>query len=268
MKTVIRPILMLTFAILVLSGCRDSDRDNDVSTVAVEAHLYSENMHHDLFKLVDEAAKNEQGIKNLTCAVITADTLSSPKTMSIYFGASNCAGGDGVNRRGTINVTFTGLYSDSGTVTTITLLDYYVNDYSIKGTTTITNKGVNGDGNTWYLIDVNNARVIEPSAAWNIVWNSDRTMEWVTGASTPTDVSDDVFTTRGEFSGADRVGVIYTGTIVTPVTTMSNCNYISSGVVTLTPSTLSQRTIDYGTSCDAIATATISDAAQDITIPL
>ena len=132
----------------------------------------------------------------------------------------------------------------------------------------ITNRGQNGAGNTWYIVNVDNLRITAQFGAWNIVWNSDRTMEWISGAATPMDVSDDIFETRGEFSGGDRFGVIYTGVIETPITTMSACNYISGGVVTLTPGSLSQRTIDYGSGCDDIAVGTISGAAQDFTIPL
>lgn len=262
------PVALLALCTIFLGSCRESDRDEDESITAVEAHVYSENMHHDLFKLVDEAAKTEQGIKSLSCAGITTDTLANPKTMNIHFGVTNCTGNDGVARRGDINCTFTGNYSDSGTVAVANLNNYYVNDQRVDGTLTITNKGINGSGNTWYILYIDNLRITDLYEGWNIVWNSDRTVEWINGANTPTNVSDDVFETRGEFSGADRVGVVYTGSITTPITTSSNCNYISAGVVQFTPTGLSTRTIDYGSTCDDKATVTINGGDSQITIPL
>jgi hypothetical protein len=268
MRNFTTPIAVLALCTIFFASCREADRDKDESKTAVEAQLYCENMHHDLFKLVDEAAKTEQGIKNLSCAVITTDTLASPKTMSIDFGQTNCVGGDGVARRGTINCTFTGLYSDSGTVAVTTLSNYYVNDQKVEGILTVTNKGINGSGNNNYVVYVDNLRIWDLQDGWNITWNSDRTVQWVSGAATPTITSDDIFSARGEFSGADRVGVIYTGTIEEEITTMSNCNFINAGVVTLTPTGLSTRTINYGINCDNQATVTINAEPSDYTIPL
>lgn len=258
--------MTLAVVAVLVGGCRTSDRDEDTSTTAAEAHLFSEAVHHDIFKIVDAAAKNEPGIKSLTCATITADTLANPKTMAIDFGYTQCAGDDGLIRHGILDVTFSGMYSDSGTVTTITANDYHIDGWRIDGTTTITNMGVNGAGNTWYLIDVNNQHIYHRYDEWNIVWNSDRTMEWISGAATPMDVTDDIYETRGEFSGADRFSVVYVGAIETPLTNMASCNYVSGGTVALTPTNLAKRTLDYGSGCDNKATVTRGDDAWDLTV--
>lgn len=258
--------ICLLLGIIGFTSCRESDRDEDSSTIAVEGYALSETLHHDLFKIIDEAVKNEPGIKNLSCATITADTVSNPKTMIIDFGSTNCAGADGVNRRGVINVTvFSGYYSDSGAVVSITpASDYFVNDYKVTGTVTLTNRGINASGNTWYFMDVNNLRIA--NSEWNIVSNADLSVEWTAGTSTPMDVSDDSWTVTGSFSGVDRVGVVYTGNVATGMTWNSTCSYINAGIVNVTPGNLSQRSLDFGTACSSAYMVTIGERIFDLEV--
>ena len=57
---------------------------------------------------------------------------------------------DGKNRRGIINVSYTGSYRATGSVHTITFTDYFVNDNQLLGVKTVTNTGLNTNNNpTW-----------------------------------------------------------------------------------------------------------------------
>ena len=120
------------------------------------------------------------------------DTTTWPKTLTINFGTSNCLCADGNLRRGIITAVFTGQYRKPGTVISIYLSNYYHNNNFVQvGTHTITNNGINTNGNLSYTINVVNASVTTSSGI--ISWNSYRTREWISGVTTTLNPWDDVF---------------------------------------------------------------------------
>ena len=141
---------------LFTSSCRKSVRDEDNDTKAAQDFALADITFNDVSNLLTEVMENESGLRatnlNLGCATVTVDTVAFPMTVSINFGSTNCLGGDGRNRRGIINATFTGKYRDSLSVLTITPSNYYLNDYKIEGTKVVTNKGHNANGNLWFKV--------------------------------------------------------------------------------------------------------------------
>jgi hypothetical protein len=83
----------------------------------------------------------------------------------VNFGATNCQGNDGRNRRGAlVTIAFTGKYRDSLTVITVTPQNYFVDDNQVTGSKTITNKGHNAAHHLVYEINAN-IQIIKANAA-------------------------------------------------------------------------------------------------------
>jgi hypothetical protein len=256
--------------ILLLTDCNRKNKNNDNDTEIVADNALSESAYNDVLNIADDASDKNTG-DNLgnyktssNCATVTHDTLSTPKTITIDFGAANCLCNDGRYRRGKILVSYTGHYRDSGSVHTITFDAYAVNDRQIMGSKTVTNMGHNSFGHPYFSIIVNGL-IIKPTGD-SITWNSNRTRVWTQGDSTQTRL-DDVYEITGSASGT-KGSTNYTMTIIQPLVRHMDCNWISSGKIELQPSGKPLRTIDYGAgTCDNTATVTINGTVYTITLP-
>ncbi len=262
------PLLLLAAVIITVSGCRKSDRDNDTSTFSALDNAIAAQVYADIFEQVDEAAANEPGIReSMMCATITADTTSNPMVLTIDFGNTNCLGADGNNRRGVITATFTGKYRDPGTVISVSLQNYYWNDYKVEGTKTVTNEGLNGSGNLWYTVVVANAKITDPGGTWFVTWNSNRIREWIEGAGTAT-IWDDVYLIDGTASGVNRRGNSFEVEITSPLRIELGCRWIVSGTLEIKPQNIATRYVNYGNGgCDDDAVVTINGYDYNINMP-
>lgn len=263
-----KQLLTLALILALISSCRKSVRDEDRDTKAAEDMALADIAFNDVTNLLTEVMENESGLRaaslNLVCAVVTVDTLAFPMTVTIDFGTTNCLGGDGRNRRGIINATFTGKYRDSLSVITITPSNYYLNDYKIEGTKVVTNKGHNSDGNLWYTVVITNAMITAADGTWNITFDSNRTREWIGGESTAI-LSDDIYEISGTMDGVSRTGNHFIATTTTPVTVKLSCAWIVSGVIEVTPDNVSPRIIDFGSGgCDNDATVSVNGYTFDV----
>jgi hypothetical protein len=275
MKNLSTPLLFLALVLLGIS-CRRSDRDNDKETQSSSDNALAEACWNDVFKQVDDAAAvtadvNRNSFPSLaSCYTVTVNpalpNTTYPKTVTLDFGPANCAGPDGINRRGKIIAVFSGKYRDSLTSITITPTNYYVNDNKVQGTKTIINQGhINGVAT--FSVNVQNASITAPDGK-TISWNSQRTRRWIAGESTLGVVSDDVYEITGSASGTGTKGNTFTVTITSPLRIEMNCRYIVSGVLKLSPANLSDRIVDFGSgACDADATVSILGNSYSITLP-
>lgn len=267
-------ILLFTAATLTLSSCKKEDEDSDTSTAGDNA--LAESTYQDVTNIASEAGDgalsnyrggNYEGLLS-TCAVITMDTAVStnPDTLRINFGSSNCMCNDGRNRRGTIVITYSGAYRDSGTVWNISFDNYFVNDNQVLGTKTVSNLGHNQAGHLVYDVNVNGSLVLANNGG-TITWTSQRQREWTAGESTP-QWSDDMYSITGSASGTGANGNSYSATITSPLIrnmALGCRRHFVQGTVEVTPSNKPMRTIDFGSgACDDIATVTINNNTYTI----
>lgn len=256
-----------------------NQEDNDTSDAADNA--FSQQCYNDLGTMADEALRN--GTSNAykftnpnsvlsLCA--TLDLTSGTKvpysvdgkdTITVNFGTTNCLCNDGRYRRGMVQFTYTGPYRTTGTVITVTPLNYYVNDNSVQGNKTITNLG---SGTGYYMrhsIAVNGT-IVKSSAngGGTITWTANRTRDWVSGDTTFM-WDDDVYHINGSASGSKVNGISYTSTITSPLVRKFDVNnptckkYFVQGTLNHQPDNKPVRTIDFGNgACDNIATITIN----------
>ena len=271
-------VLIVVATLSIAAGCKKDKEDND-QRAAID-NTTAENAFNDVFNQVDNAAKAtvQSGAKITQldsggCATVTIapfDTITWPKTLTIDFGSSNCLCSDGKYRRGRVIANLTGRYRDQGTIITITLDQYYVNDNHVQGTKTITNLGhvgtYGGGNNLKYSIVVSNASVTTPDGT--ISWNSTRTREWIEGENTHwPNWQDDVYLISGSASGTDVNGNPFNVNIVNPLRVALNCRWIESGTLDITPSGLPTRSVDFGSgNCDDQATVTINGTTYNFTM--
>lgn len=243
---------------LVLVSCRkDKDpelRDEDTGS-AVE-YAVADNAFNDVVAISDEAYdgtldsyRTSSSAKIMTtCATVTFDTSSSPKSLTIDFGTTDCLCIDGNYRRGKIIVSWTGPYRDSGSVRTITFDDYFVNYNQLLGTKTVTNAGTNGSGHPVFSVSVNGS-IIWDSAYYGgggiSTYTSTRTREWIAGYTT-IDWLDDVYLISGTASGVTRTGTSYTMSTSEALKKEIGFRHFTDGTLNFKPSGKYTRTIDYG----------------------
>lgn len=276
-------LIIIAAAAATISSCRKSDRDTDTETQSSVDNSVAENAFNDVYRQLHEAASLSPEIYRIIpgnptaqafCGTITVSPslpdTTFPKTVLINYGSTNVLCSDGNNRRGRIRATFTGKYRDSLSVITITPDSFYLNDYYVQGTKTITNKGRNSSGNLNYRIVVHNASVTYPTTPASpyekkVTWNSTRTREWIAGESTPADLADDAYLITGTANGTGTTGNTFSAEITQALRVQAGCRWIVSGKLTLEPQNLTARYIDFGAGgCDNIATVTVNGNAFEI----
>jgi hypothetical protein len=271
---VFKSLFLAALTVIALSGCKkEKEEEIDKDTAAAEDNALFEKTYNDAGDIADQAAisgsltgyrvdDNSSALSN--CATITHDTISNPHVLTIDFGTANCLGNDGRNRRGQIIVTYTGAYRDSGHVHTITFNNYYVNDYHVEGSKTVTNMGHNSSGNLYFTIQING--LLTSPTGQQRSWTSSRQREWIQGESTLS-WGDDIYLITGSASGTSFAGRAFSVTILTPLRVELSCRYIVSGSFLLTIQNRPDRTLDYGNgACDAYATVTINNQTYNIVL--
>jgi len=155
-------------------------------------------------------------------------------------------------RKGIINVTFSGNYRDSLSVITTTFDNFYINNKLIQGEMIVTNNGKNSNQNLWFNIDVNNASINTQNGVIN--WQSNRIREWISGAETYLDLSDDIYRDTGSSNGNAANGNTFSMQIIDPLHIDLSCFptcVITNGSAEINPDGYPSRIVQYGDStCD------------------
>jgi|ERR1019366_46210 hypothetical protein len=257
--------LALTLGMFYTSCDKTKDDTIDTDTSSASDNSTSENAFSDMFKSVKEVSDGNASLRTTTCATITVDTTpvtTWPKTITIDYGTgAGCSG-----KKGKIKAVLTGHFLNFGTLITITTdSNYCYGAYKINaGTHTILNNGGNLAGHKTFSISVSSAALNGPGGI--IAWSSTRTIEWIAGDSTLT-TADDVYLISGQTTGTSAKGITFTSTITTPLRIATSCQWIESGVVSLTPKNKKTRVIDFGTTgCDNNATVTINGKVYNVTM--
>jgi hypothetical protein len=263
MKRLFLPLLLLGALSLTLNSCKKEETDTETQS-AVDNSIcegeFTRVMPTVNSFAISEGGVHRQGFQGLvrpasSCPVISVINPNQfPNTkLIIDYGTVGCVDtSDGKTRKGKIEATFSESWDSTGTVVTINLVDYYVNNIKYEGTVTITRNSMYS-----YTIDVANGKCSNPN--WVLTWESTRTFTQTGGTNTPLDPADDVFEASGSANGVNRDGKAYTVNITKNLVKRQVCSWIESGTVELTPEGLATRTVDFGDgTCDNKATLTIN----------
>ncbi|MGB0422860.1 MAG: hypothetical protein ACPGED_00995 [Flavobacteriales bacterium] len=264
MKKFFLPFLVL---MVVLSACKKDEEDKDNDAAAAIDHSIANSFFNDLYKVIDEAADQTDGIRALECVdSFTIDTAATPKSILIDFGQDACTDQLGVDRRGQVLATFTGRYREQGTIITITPIDYTVDGWGLSGTKTIVNEGLNAQDQPYFTVEVDNATITHPNNDFSSTWSSNTVRTWTEGVDTFFLV-DDEYSVTGNASGTDRNGLPYSITIQQALEFDVVCPWIKKGVVKVTPEGKIDRIVNYGNgNCDNDATLSIGDININISL--
>ncbi len=270
MKLLNFAVLGLVGSSLLLSSC--FKRDNTDWTFERDNAIASE-LFQDVYKQMDESGQTEGGLKS--CPSFTlVDTIGTyPNSFSIDFGTGCLGIIDARTRSGLINGTISAPWRDAGAVATLTTSNYKVNNYELRGTVTITNNGINANGNLSYTVTVTNGEVIDAEGK-TIQWNGTTTYEMVSGANTTftsnglPGVTDDVYHITGSANGVNRNGTPFTADITNRLVRDMSCRWIKEGTIQLTPQNGDPRTLDFGDgTCDGKVTFSFKQWNIDFTLP-
>ena len=266
-------LLILGLSLMITSCNKDEEEVvNDNSTV-YSADAVAESLFEDVSQVSDEAYALKTTEKKSTnsviseCAIITISLTDSPYTMTIDFGSTNCLCNDGRYRRGIINVSFTGAYREQGTIITYTFDNYFVDNNQVEGTKTVTNMGLNNNGNIYYDIQVTGFIHLANNEGI-ITWDASKEREWIEGSETILNLSDDVYLITGSVNGIRPGGKTWTREITTPLRVEIGCRWIVSGTMEITPEDETTITLDWGDGdCDNIATVIVYGVTYTIFLP-
>jgi len=263
-------VLIALGAVLGTTSCKK--RKLNKSTVTSQDNAIAEMVFNDAFKVTEDAMKDNGleksglGLSSTynSCATVSltpplGDT-TFPKTLTIDFGSVNCEDAYGIERRGKVIATTTGYYRDAGTVITITTENYYVNDYKVEGTKTVTNNGLNSDNQTYFTIVISGAVITYPNGDV-ASYESNRIRTWVIGEATQglLGILDDEYDITGTASGINREGRSYTMTVTSALRVAILCRWVKQGTIEIQPEDLYLRTVDFGDgTCDNDASVTIN----------
>ncbi|MDF2438315.1 MAG: lipoprotein precursor [Bacteroidota bacterium] len=260
-------------SVFIYTGCKKEDKkpkDYSASTDNANANNAFAGIWKEISTVTDSSNALRAPSSNCATASITPfDLVTWPKTVVIDFGTTNCIGSDYNRRRGKITAVFSGPYLDSNTVITITLTDYYHNDYHVQGTQVITNRGHVSNGHLVYNVVVNNATITSPDGARTSTWNTNQNREFFSGESTNAYIFDDVYLITGHAHGFAENGDGYSILINTALRVNIGCPWIVSGGLTLTLADYPTYpiTVDYGSgACDANATAVLNGTTYNISM--
>lgn len=263
----------ITFALcisLIYSSCKkkqDDPKPKDYSAAVDNAG--ADNAFAGVWGQINKVASDITSIRSGGYPIVTISPwnwTTWPKDITIDFGTTNVTGSDGVNRRGVIHAHMTGKYTDSNTVITVTLTNYYHNDNYVQGTQTIINRGHISAGHLVFNVVVNNATVTNTSGGVT-TWNTNQNRVWFAGESTPIWVFDDVYKISGTASGTSTGGEPYTINTNSDLQVNIGCPWIVAGNFTLIMTNYPNYPVvfDYGSgTCDYTATALFNGTTYTI----
>ena len=263
-------ILILVLTISIFS-CKDSDRDEDVTTNSCTDYAFGQGVMYDAFKLVHQAALSSRGITaaNLAdttslfgCDTLIVDTLSNPMTITIQFNGT-CNGND-MDRSGSITASFSSKYDALGCMVDISFNNYTYGVYPIgSGTISYIYNGLNG---TYPAYSYNVNSMVITNNDRRISWSGNQTLN-ITAGETTAQTTDDTYSITGSASGVTYQGNDFTALIDTDLMLSGDCKWVSSGNVTVSPENKNPRALNFGSSCDAMATVSIYSLDYEIEIP-
>ncbi len=269
--------LVIAFAvtsfIIGFASCKKTDSIviNEIATTLELGtnQAVSDNLTEDVNEIFMEAV-TENGLTGerpatpfesmgiLGCKSITITPLKGfPKTIIINFG-TGCTSGNGIIRKGKINILLSDSLRKTGSTAIMTFDGYFVNGFKKEGTITWLNNSTAAIKG-WQR-KVENGKITTPVGRY---WlhSGIKNVVQIAGFDTPGNLLDDVYSITGYNSVTNSGGVTRTSTILEALQKKTICENITKGSINLKGSNHTA-IIDFGNGdCDNIATITIDGGA-------
>jgi len=222
---------------------------NHINSV-IDAELAFFENQFDINKINSFISKEHDSCSDITLS-LSSDS-SYIDSLLIDYGEKGCKWKERT-KTGKILITQNGKRNHVGTQTKIELINFTIDNYSIKATQTIERTELEINSGKWICTDhveVIDAIINNINQTNEFRWNSDRIRQ---GSI----INDElVFCVEGNMNGINSKGKKYTTTTKTPLKFKLNCPRIISGKLNLyEESGINPKTIDYGDgTCDSKAT--------------
>ena len=264
--------LLIFFAIVIslsFNSCLQKDKDDDLkySIEAAEDNSISSALFTDAIQQIEgvhlQQDNPDKSILGSDCAIITIYQGSVSDNFiwkaKVDYG-TGCTY-DNRTRKGVLYFTTTGRYRDSATVVKAWTENYYVDEYKLEGTKSITNMGKNSDGDLYYKVEVLNGVITSTTDASVRTWQTTRYNTWVEGEGTLI-WWDDQYDVSGSASGVTHSNKNYSINITADLRIKIGCKWIQDGNLEINVEDVPTIYVDYGVGsnplCDNEAKATIN----------
>lgn len=256
---------------IVFTSCEKAEDANEiVSTKAVEEEAVADILWNSIDADVDFVSDlmGSKGYKSITdtCPMIIVDHADSaffPRTVTIDFG-DGCETFHGRIKKGKIIISVSSPMHLEGSVRTVTLEDYYINDHHIEGTKVLTNMGYNDSGNMNWDVMLSGGKITFPDGSISLR-SMNHNRELIAGIDSPFYWWDDEYHITGTATGTNIDGVSYVNTITKAVLYKTVCRFPVSGTIDMEISELGTLVFDYGDGeCDNIGTIKYGDQVWEI----
>jgi len=246
---------------------------NDVLQIAIEggsdnniAYMVSQASRGTVETNGAHGAVTVNGVTSFTCAAYTltpADLSTFPKTLVVDFG-SGCTSDDGITRKGKITYILSGKVLMPGTTISATFQNYSVFGYQLEGTYAVTNTSTQSAVS--FTTKTTGGKITFPNAVY-YNYSGDKTITMTAGMSTPSDLTDDVYSITGSNNFSSSTGNTLTVSITTALSKSYICHNVGSGVISFTYNNKINGTLDFGNgTCDNQATITVGTFTKDVTL--
>jgi hypothetical protein len=142
-------------------------------------------------------------------------------------------------------------------VITHTTDNYYVNDIKIDGSKTVTNMGLNNNGQPYFNVEIDGQATLTSGTVVDYV--SSRVRTWYSGYATPLNRMDDIYDISGSANAVYSTGGGYSANTTSPIRVQVGCSFPTQGILEMTPVNKPTRTINYGNgTCDAQFSVTVN----------
>jgi hypothetical protein len=287
-KNLILPITsVIAISLMVFAGCKKFVHQNIKAASNSSLAILT---YNDVFTEINKSVSSEMALEDMVdatwdlqgsvCATVTLEPVgtSFPKMLTIDYG-TECIGPDGIVRSGKIIAMFDGNFRTEGTAINVSFEDFTKGQHTIAGTNSITNNGMDGDGNPIFSEVIND--VIISWGTQQVRWEANLNRTWLEGDTTNfttasdtiggtfgiDGLNDDVFSILGNAAGNDSNGHPFTLEVSQSMILPTACMYITDGITTISPVNLNEGTVDYGAGeCDKQATIEVDGEVFNFTM--
>ncbi len=195
--------------------------------------------------MFEQLAGTTRGLVSDTCITVSGALGSYPTTLTVDFGTSECPDLYGIKRSGSLTVTLTDDWLNTGAQATIVANNLTISGFGVQGTLNLVNLGYNTSNQRESSFKVTDAIVTLPDNT-TVLWSCDR-LYTLADANNAALIFDDEYLITGTAEGENHEGRTFQVDITTPLVWESICRWVRSGNTKVTVEDLKEREVFYGT---------------------
>lgn len=235
-------LVLLATVMFAAVGC-SKFRDNRQYDTTLE-HGIAESSFFSIFRYIEQETGASAGLVSEPCLTVTGDYSTFPATLVYDFGDTACVDIFDIKHKGGFTAVYSDNWNTTGATVTITTQNLQIKGYDVTGTLTLTNLGVNNEGDREISFVVTNA-VVNVTDVVSSAWYCDYVLT-LTDLNNAELIHDDVYTVTGTAGGVNDDGRNFTVEITEPLIKEQICRWNRAGRVKISIEDLKDREVFYG----------------------